>query len=189
MTDPLCKHLCPACREHLARAEEKAIEDQESAKQRFRDWVKTKVPDAEYMNICSGAQVTRQPPNGPSYYISLSFRLAVICTYSDGVALEGSASGFCRVYWKIHCVIHLCKGVCWPTLWVVVVCGVFHPRVRKRVGRLGSFKGIHPTMHGQLPSAVRGPCMHIDAWLTLSSCPERDVMAPAGAAAAVPWDS
>ena len=60
-TYPSCKHLCPASREHLARAEEKAIEDQESAKQRFRDWVKTKVPDAEYMNICSGAQVTRQP--------------------------------------------------------------------------------------------------------------------------------
>ena len=60
-TEPSCKHLCPACREHLARAEEKAIEDQESAKQRFRDWVKTKVPDAEYMNICSGAQVTHQP--------------------------------------------------------------------------------------------------------------------------------
>jgi hypothetical protein len=33
------------------------VEDQESAKQRFRDWVKTRVPDAEYMNICSGPQV------------------------------------------------------------------------------------------------------------------------------------
>ena len=35
------------------------MEDQENAKKRFRDWVKTKVPDAEYMNICSGPQVTR----------------------------------------------------------------------------------------------------------------------------------
>lgn len=46
-----------ACREHLHAAELKAIEDQENAKKRFRDWVKTKVPDAEYMNICSGPQV------------------------------------------------------------------------------------------------------------------------------------
>ena len=38
-------------------AEVKAIEDQENAKQRFREWVKTKVPDAVHMNICSGAQV------------------------------------------------------------------------------------------------------------------------------------
>ena len=35
------------------------MEDQENAKKRFRDWVKTKVPDAEYMNICSGPQVMR----------------------------------------------------------------------------------------------------------------------------------
>ena len=41
-------------------AELKAIEDQENAKQRFREWVKTKVPDAVHMNICSGAQV--MPP-------------------------------------------------------------------------------------------------------------------------------
>ena len=45
------------CRPHLHAAEEKAIEDQLNAKRRFRDWVKTKVPDAEYMNICSGPQV------------------------------------------------------------------------------------------------------------------------------------
>ena len=38
----------------------KAIEDQENAKQRFREWVKTKVPDAVHMNICSGARV--MPP-------------------------------------------------------------------------------------------------------------------------------
>ena len=46
---------------------------------------------------------------------------------------------------------------------------------------LGSLGSKHPTMHNQLPSAVRGPCVHslsasTDAWLTLSSCPERDVM-------------
>ncbi len=48
------------CREHLRAAEEKAVEDQERAKKRFREWVRTKVPDAEYMNICSGPQV--RPP-------------------------------------------------------------------------------------------------------------------------------
>lgn len=52
------KRLCAGCRELLHAAEGKAIEDQENAKRRFRDWVKTKVPDAEYMNICSGPQVT-----------------------------------------------------------------------------------------------------------------------------------
>lgn len=46
------------CREHLRAAEEKAVEDQENAKRRFREWVRTKVPEAEYMNICSGPQVT-----------------------------------------------------------------------------------------------------------------------------------
>ena len=51
------ERLCPACRQHLHAAEGKAMEDQENAKKRFRDWVKTKVPDAEYMNICSGPQV------------------------------------------------------------------------------------------------------------------------------------
>ena len=45
------------CREHLRAAEAKAMEDQERAKKRFREWVRTKVPDAEYMNICSGPQV------------------------------------------------------------------------------------------------------------------------------------
>ena len=50
--------LCSGCRQHLHAAEGKAMEDQENAKKRFRDWVKTKVPDAEYMNICSGPQVT-----------------------------------------------------------------------------------------------------------------------------------
>lgn len=55
---PASKKPCPGCRQHLHAAEEKAMEDQENAKQRFRDWVKTKVPDAEYMNICSGPQVT-----------------------------------------------------------------------------------------------------------------------------------
>ncbi len=45
------------CREHLKAAEAKAVEDQERAKKRFREWVRTKVPDAEYMNICSGPQV------------------------------------------------------------------------------------------------------------------------------------
>ncbi len=52
------QRLCPGCRQHLHAAEGKAMEDQENAKKRFRDWVKTKVPDAEYMNICSGPQVT-----------------------------------------------------------------------------------------------------------------------------------
>ncbi|BDA48148.1 probable DNA polymerase I at C-terminar half [Coccomyxa sp. Obi] len=44
-------------REHLKAAEAKAVEDQERAKKRFREWVRTKVPDAEYMNICSGPQI------------------------------------------------------------------------------------------------------------------------------------
>ena len=52
--------MCPVCRPHLHAAEEKAIEDQLNAKKRFRDWVKTQVPDAEYMNICSGPQVNLQ---------------------------------------------------------------------------------------------------------------------------------
>lgn len=42
----------------MRAAEEKAVEDQERAKNRFREWVRTKVPDAEYMNICSGPQVS-----------------------------------------------------------------------------------------------------------------------------------
>ena len=46
------------------------MEDQENAKKRFRDWVKTKVPDAEYMNICSGPQVPFSSRSGCS---NLSF--------------------------------------------------------------------------------------------------------------------
>jgi hypothetical protein len=53
----------------LRAAEEKAVEDQERAKNRFREWVRTKVPDAEYMNICSGPQVSA----------SASFRAFPIC--------------------------------------------------------------------------------------------------------------
>lgn len=49
-------------REHLKAAEAKAVEDQERAKKRFREWVRTKVPDAEYMNICSGPQVRLVAP-------------------------------------------------------------------------------------------------------------------------------
>ncbi len=44
-------------RQHLRTAEAKAVEDQEAAKRRFREWVRTRVPDAEWMNICSGPQI------------------------------------------------------------------------------------------------------------------------------------
>jgi hypothetical protein len=56
--DVLSGQSCFVCRAHLHAAELKAVEDQENAKKRFRHWVKTKVPDAEYMNICSGPQVS-----------------------------------------------------------------------------------------------------------------------------------
>ena len=44
-------------RDHLRAAEERAVADQEAAKRRFREWVRTRVPDAEHMNICSGPQI------------------------------------------------------------------------------------------------------------------------------------
>lgn len=47
--------LCRA-RAHLAAGEERALQDQEDAKARFRRWAAQRVPDAEHMNICSGPQ-------------------------------------------------------------------------------------------------------------------------------------
>jgi DNA polymerase I len=44
-------------RKHLKEAEEKAIKDEESAKELFRSWAQSKVPGAMYMNIGSGPQV------------------------------------------------------------------------------------------------------------------------------------
>jgi DNA polymerase I len=44
-------------REHLAAAQKQADADQTLAKQRFRSWATSKVPDAEYMNIGSVPQV------------------------------------------------------------------------------------------------------------------------------------
>lgn len=44
-------------RDHLAAAEEKAVAEEEEAKTRFREWAASKVPDAKYMNVGSGAQV------------------------------------------------------------------------------------------------------------------------------------
>ena len=43
-------------RAHLAAGEERALQDQEDAKARFRRWAAQRVPDAEHMNICSGPQ-------------------------------------------------------------------------------------------------------------------------------------
>ena len=49
--------LSYTCREHLAEAEIRAGHDQEAASGVFKDWAKTMVPDAEFMNVGSTAQV------------------------------------------------------------------------------------------------------------------------------------
>jgi len=46
-------------REHLAAAQTRALQDQEGAKGRFRRWASARVPGAQHMNICSGAQARR----------------------------------------------------------------------------------------------------------------------------------
>lgn len=59
------------CREHLAEAQERALADQKDAQNRFRDWARTKVPDAAHMNVGSGQQVRQLlfagiPNNNPA---------------------------------------------------------------------------------------------------------------------------
>ena len=46
-----------ACRQHLAAAEQKALADQKEAQERFRKWARSRVPDAEFMNVGSGPQI------------------------------------------------------------------------------------------------------------------------------------
>jgi DNA polymerase I len=46
-------------RGHLAEAERQAIADQERAQTRFRQWASALVPDAQYMNVGSGPQVSQ----------------------------------------------------------------------------------------------------------------------------------
>ena len=47
----------PPCRQHLAVAEQKALADQKEAQERFRSWARSRVPDAEFMNVGSGPQI------------------------------------------------------------------------------------------------------------------------------------
>lgn len=46
-------------RPHLAAAQVQATADQETAKTRFRGWAAARVPDAAYMNVGSGPQVSQ----------------------------------------------------------------------------------------------------------------------------------
>lgn len=47
----------PAFREHLAVAQKRALLDQQEAQERFKEWAKSRVPDAEFMNVGSGTQI------------------------------------------------------------------------------------------------------------------------------------
>lgn len=44
-------------RDHLAKAEQRAVAEEEEAKARFRNWAASRVQDAKYMNVGSGPQV------------------------------------------------------------------------------------------------------------------------------------
>lgn len=50
-------HTPPSCREHLAGAQQRAEAEQAEAMERFRAWAAAAVPDAQWMNVSSGAQV------------------------------------------------------------------------------------------------------------------------------------